>query len=145
LKIIFVKFTWLIALSSHLLTKHTLFVCKSCHRSEEGCPKGQPTDGKVLLNQLTEQAARFKLAELLEIKPVGCLWACQRGCVVALASPNKPAYLLLDLPPDGDHADALLQMMQLYIKSRKGRLNWDKMPKQLEACLFAQIPALPPA
>jgi predicted metal-binding protein len=124
------------------LSKHTLFVCKSCHRSEEERPKGQPADGKVLLGQLTAQAAKMKTADL-DIKPVGCLWACSKGCVVALAGPNKPAYLLIDVPPGGDYAEALLQMTQLYIKSKKGSFNWGKMPELLEPCLFAQIPALP--
>jgi predicted metal-binding protein len=124
------------------LSKHTLFICKSCHRSEEERPKGQPADGKVLLGQLTSRAAQMKTADL-DVKPVGCLWACSRGCVVALASSNKLAYLLSDLPLEGDYAEALLQTTQLDIKSKKGSFNWEKMPKLLESCLFAQIPALP--
>jgi predicted metal-binding protein len=45
--------------------------------------------------------------EELEIQPVGCLWVCARGCVVTVSTPDKPTYLLVDLPPDEENASAL--------------------------------------
>jgi predicted metal-binding protein len=123
------------------MTKHTLFVCKSCHRSEEEPAENQPCDGEILLNTLNTLSTQEFSAEALEIKPVGCLWACSRGCVVALANPEKRTYLLVDLPPDEEYADALLQLSQMYVNHRKGAFIWDKLPKQLEAAMFACIPS----
>ena len=36
----------------------------------------------------------------LDVKPVRCIWACDHGCVVAVSSPKKPTYLIVDLQPD---------------------------------------------
>ncbi|KAM3091483.1 DUF1636 family protein [Phormidesmis sp. 146-12] len=123
------------------MTKHTLFVCKSCHRSSEEPAENQPLDGGVLLDTLNTLSVQQFAAEELEIKPVGCLWACSRGCVVALANPEKRSYLLVDLPPDEEHASALLQLTRMYMNHRKGALIWDKLPKQIESALFACIPS----
>ncbi|NJR51268.1 MAG: DUF1636 family protein [Leptolyngbyaceae cyanobacterium CSU_1_3] len=123
------------------MSKHTLFVCKSCHRSSEEPAEGQSCDGRILLNTLSVQ---HYAPEELEIKPIGCLWACSRGCVVALAHPEKRTYLLVDLPPDEEHASALLQLTQMYMSHRKGAFIWDKLPKQLESALFACIPSALP-
>jgi predicted metal-binding protein len=123
------------------MSKHTLFVCKSCHRSSEEPAEGQSCDGSILLDTLNALSAQQFTAEDLEIRPVGCLWACSRGCVVALANPEKRTYLLVDLPTDEEHASALLQLTQMYMNHRKGAFIWDKLPKQLESAMFACIPS----
>jgi len=119
--------------------KPTLFVCKSCHRSSEEPQKNQPCDGTILLDQLNTLCSDKFLFDALEIQPVGCLWACNHGCVVSVASPDKPTYLFVNLTP-GESATALLDFMQLYIKSPKGTVVWKQIPELLQSAIFAQIP-----
>ncbi|MBC1224512.1 DUF1636 family protein [Nostoc sp. UCD121] len=124
------------------MTKHTLFVCKSCHRSSAELAENQRCDGSILLDKITALSLEKFAIEELEIQPVGCLWACSRGCVVAISSPEKPTYLLVDLPPDAENASALLEFTQMYIDNRKGAFIWEKLPKELESAIFASIPSL---
>lgn len=124
------------------MTKHTLFVCKSCHRSSAELAENQRCDGSILLDKITTLSVQQMPSEELEIQPVGCLWACSRGCVVAISSPEKPTYLLVDLPPDEENASALLEFTQMYISNRKGAFIWEKLPKQLEDAIFASIPSV---
>jgi predicted metal-binding protein len=119
--------------------KHTLFVCKSCHRSSEERQKNLPCDGTILLKQLnTLCSEKFQFDEL-EIKPIECLWACSQGCVVSVSSHDKPTYLFVNLPLEKSPT-ALLEFMQLYIKSRKGTVAWKQFPGLLQSAIFAQIP-----
>ncbi|MCC5601442.1 DUF1636 family protein [Nostoc favosum] len=123
------------------MPKHTLFVCKSCHHSSEERLENQPFDGNILLDKLnTLCGTKFQPGEF-EIKPVGCLWACSQGCVVSVSSHEKPTYLFVNLPPEESPA-ALLEFMQLYIKSRKGVLVWEQLPELLQSAIFAQIPSV---
>jgi predicted metal-binding protein len=111
------------------MTKHTLFVCKSCHRSPEELAENQRCDGSIFVDEITPLVAEKFAAEVLEIQSVGCLWACSRGCVV-------------DLPPDAENAAALLEFTQMYISNRKGAFIWDELPKQLESAILACIPSV---
>jgi predicted metal-binding protein len=121
------------------MSKHVLFVCQSCHRPEEELPENQPSDGSILLDELNSLCSQKIPSERLEIKPVECLWACDRGCVVSVSSHNKPTYLFVNLLPQESPA-ALLEFLQLYIKSRKGSVAWQKCPERLQSSIFAQIP-----
>lgn len=124
------------------MTKHTLFVCKSCHRSSAELADNQIYDGSILLDKITSLRNREFATTELEIQPVGCLWACNRGCVAAVSSPEKPTYLLVDLPPDRENALALLKFTQMYINNHQGVFIWEKLPKELESAIFARIPSL---
>ncbi|MBD2165574.1 DUF1636 family protein [Calothrix membranacea FACHB-236] len=123
------------------MNKHTLYVCKSCHRSSEELAENQRCDGSILLDAIAALSSEFTTEEL-EIQPVGCLWACSRGCVVAVSSPEKPTYLLVDLLPNAENASALLEFTQMYINNRKGAFMWEKLPKVLESAIFASIPSV---
>lgn len=123
------------------MSKHTIFVCKSCHRSSEERPEKPPFDGDMLLDKLNTLCTEKLLSDELEIQPVGCLWACNQGCVVAVSSNEKPSYLFVNLTPEESTA-ALIEFMQLYIKSRKGNVAWEKLPQVLQPAIFAQIPAV---
>ncbi len=123
------------------MPKHTLFVCKSCHRSSEQLPEKQHRDGTILLNELNSLSAEESQFDELEIKPVECLWACSHGCVVSVCSPDKPTYLFVNLPPS-ESATALLEFMELYIKSSKGVIPWKQLPELLQSAIFAQIPSV---
>jgi predicted metal-binding protein len=123
------------------MPKHTLFICKSCHRSSEERPKEPPFDGTFLLDKLNTLCNETFQSDELEIQPVECLWACSHGCVVSVSSPDKPTYLFVDLPAE-QSAIALLEFVKLYIKSRKGAIPWKQFPELLQSAVFAQIPAL---
>ncbi|WNN91867.1 DUF1636 family protein [Gloeocapsopsis dulcis] len=75
------------------------------------------------------------------MQPVRCLWACSQCYVVAVSSHDKPTYLFVNLTPE-DSATALLDFMQLYIKSAKGNVVWKQFPEILQPAIFAQIPPL---
>jgi predicted metal-binding protein len=77
------------------MSKHTLFICKSCHHFSEKRPENPPFDGTILLEQLNTLCAEKFPSDELEIQPVGCLWACNHGCVISVASPDKPTYSLI--------------------------------------------------
>ncbi|MCU0549429.1 MAG: DUF1636 family protein [Leptolyngbya sp. Prado105] len=121
------------------MTKHTLFVCKSCHCSEE-LSEDQLRDGTRLLEQIQALSEDNIASSELEIQPVGCLWACHHGCVAAIASPEKPTFLFTKLPPD-DSAQSLLEFAQHYIQRDKGTVPWKKIPEQLKS-LIARIPSV---
>lgn len=70
---------------------------------------------------------------------MGCLWACSHGCIVSVASLDKPTYLFVNLIP-GESATALLNFMQLYIKSAKESVVWKQLPKLLKPAIFVQVP-----
>ncbi|MBW4686720.1 MAG: DUF1636 family protein [Komarekiella atlantica HA4396-MV6] len=121
------------------MPKHTLFVCKSCHHSSTGRPDNPPFDGTILIDQLNTLCTKQFPDNEVEIQLVGCLWACNHGCVVSVASPDKPTYLFVNLTP-GESATALLDFMQLYLKSPKGNVVWKQIPELLQSAIFAQIP-----
>ena len=125
------------------IAKPTVYVCKSCQCSSEEKPKNQPKDGAILLDKLKGLCDENLTSGELEIKPVDCLWACSQGCVVSVSSQDKPTYLFVNLPPE-ESPGALLEFMQLYIKSRKGNIAWKKFPKILQSAIFAQIPPVAP-
>ncbi|MDM9383743.1 DUF1636 family protein [Chlorogloeopsis sp. ULAP01] len=121
------------------MPKHTLFICKSCHHSSAERPENSPFDGNILLDQLNTLCAEKFPNDEIEIQPVGCLWACSQGCVVAVSSHEKPTYLFVNLSPE-DSTGALLEFIQLYIKSSKGAVVWKQIPEILQSTIFAQIP-----
>ncbi|MDZ8237943.1 MAG: DUF1636 family protein [Nostoc sp. ChiQUE01a] len=123
------------------MPKHTIFVCKSCHRSSEERPKNPPFDGDILLDKLNSLCLKKLPNDELKIQSVGCLWACDQGCVVAVSSDEKPTYLFVNLFPE-ESAAALLEFMQLYIKNRKGAVVWEQLPQVLQSAIFAQIPSV---
>ncbi|MHC5770999.1 MAG: DUF1636 family protein [Nostoc sp.] len=121
------------------MSKHTLFICKSCHRSSEKPPDKPPFDGDIILDKINTLCAEKFPDYEIEIQSVGCLWACSQGCVVAASSQGKPTYLFVNLTPEESTA-ALLDFMQLYIKSDKGNIVWKQIPEVLQSAIFAQIP-----
>jgi predicted metal-binding protein len=77
----------------------------------------------------------------VEIKSVGCLWACSHGCVVSVASPDKPTYLFTNLPAH-EAATALLQFGKLYLDSSTGDIPWKQIPEVLQSAGIAKIPSV---
>ncbi|MCU0571200.1 MAG: DUF1636 domain-containing protein [Oculatellaceae cyanobacterium Prado106] len=121
------------------MSQPTLFICKSCHRSSEELPEGAKSDGTALLEQLQTSPELQSLP--IQLKAVDCLWDCDRGCVVALASPDKPTYLFSNLPLE-ESAAALQQFAALYATSKKGHIPWEKFPPLFENIAIAKIPSV---
>ncbi|MBD2463176.1 DUF1636 domain-containing protein [Oscillatoria sp. FACHB-1407] len=120
------------------MSKHILFVCKSCHYSSEERPNNQPADGTRLLEQLNTLST--KPSDAFEIQPISCLWTCDRPCTVAFSAPHKPTYLLTNLPTD-ETASALLQFGKRYLDSSTGDIPWKQFPELLQSASVAKIPA----
>jgi predicted metal-binding protein len=120
------------------MSKHTLLVCKSCHRSSEELAEDQQSDGILLLNKLNMYSSQFQSDEV-EIQPLECLWACSQGCVVSVSAPGKPTFLLANLPGE-DSAAGLMEFMKLYVKNRKGSIPWKRLPEFLQSAIYARIP-----
>ncbi|NJK51979.1 MAG: DUF1636 family protein [Leptolyngbyaceae cyanobacterium SU_3_3] len=127
------------------MTKHTLFVCKTCNSSSEEVSKDRLSDGTRLLEQLNTLFSEKFPSSQLKIQPVGCMWACacSQGCVVAVSSSEKPTYFITDLSPD-ESATGLLKFIQLYIRNGKGVISYGKLKKLLQSANFSQIPRIIP-
>lgn len=54
------------------MPKHTFFVCRSCHHSEER-PSNQPADGARLLEQINTLSTDQSQSDDFVIQPVNCL------------------------------------------------------------------------
>jgi predicted metal-binding protein len=120
------------------MSKHTLFVCQSCCFFEDH-PENEPADGAILLQQL--QTCQSSYPELdIRIQPVGCLWDCDRACVVAFSAPCKPTYLFSTLAPES--APALLEFAQQYTCSKTGNITHEKFPEALQKVPIAKVPAV---
>ncbi|MCG6134527.1 MAG: DUF1636 domain-containing protein [Nostoc sp. LLA-1] len=76
-------------------------------------------DGNILFTKITDLSREQPISPEIEIRPTGCLWACERGCAAAICSREKPTYLIVDLPVDESPA-ALMEFMQLYINKDNG-------------------------
>ncbi|PSB47338.1 metal-binding protein [Cyanosarcina cf. burmensis CCALA 770] len=109
------------------MTKHALFVCKSClyspHQREYMGKRG----GWYLLDRLLSHSESWQLRASFVIQPVECLSACKRPCAVALAAPNKTTLMFGDLPPL-ESAAAVLQLASQYYNSTDGIVTRQERP-----------------
>lgn len=121
------------------MSKHTLFVCKSCHCSSEERSNDQSADGTRLLEQLNTLASEQFQSEDFVIQPVACLWTCGQPCAVAFSAPHKPAYLFTNLRAD-EVVFALLQFGRLYLSRKTGNVPWEQFPEALRSVGVAKIP-----
>lgn len=122
------------------MSKHTLFVCKSCHYSSQERPKDQLTDGIHLLEQVNALGIEQLQSDDFEIQAVGCLWTCDRPCAVAFSAAEKPTYLFTNLKTDETTA-ALIEFGELYQSSITGDIPWKQFPEVLQSASIAKIPA----
>jgi predicted metal-binding protein len=117
------------------MLKHTLFVCQSCCLSEDHS-KGQPADGKVLLEQV--RAYQAESSSDIRVQPVACLWACGSPCVVAFSAPSKPTYLFSKLPTVA--ASDLIKFAEQYTQSKTGNVSYKQFPERLKEVAIAKVP-----
>jgi predicted metal-binding protein len=123
------------------MTKHTIFVCRSCSYSSTQRELLGQRGGQHLLDQLQSLQPVWELAGGYSIETVECLSACNRRCVVAYAAPNKTTLMFGDLPPL-QSAVSILQLAQLYYASSDGLIPRTERPEILQKGILARIPPL---
>lgn len=116
------------------MSKPVLLVCKSCSASSE--EDKEPSEGTLLLNKLHELNE-----DRLIIRDVGCLWMCERACVVALCTEEQNTYLFTDLPVK-ESAEALLELADLYLSYLGKSIPYKKFPQVLKSANIARIPPI---
>jgi predicted metal-binding protein len=124
-----------------------LFICRSCHRSQQRPPE-QPADGAALCDRIEELHLNWQRQTELEIRGVNCLWTCDHACAVALMAEGKPTYALANVPiQDGnldDVAEAVLKLSERYLDSQNGSIPWGQFPNVLQTNFVARIPPSTP-
>lgn len=123
------------------MTKHTLFVCKSCSTTiaHDDVTENTITEGVLLLNQLQESNQNQSGNHELDIQSVGCLWTCDRPCSVTFACPRKYTYHFVNL----NYANSITELQQfseLYRVSLDGYVKPPQMPGELRSRLLVRIP-----
>ncbi|MBW4653084.1 MAG: DUF1636 domain-containing protein [Kaiparowitsia implicata GSE-PSE-MK54-09C] len=122
------------------MSKHLLFVCKSCNAKSDQDQTAGPSEGIKLLNQLQTQHQVQPYPADLDIREVGCLWTCSQPCAVAFSAPGKATYLFTQVPATA--APALLTFGTLYRDSKDGTIPWKQFPEVLQSASVAKIPAV---
>ncbi|ASC71764.1 hypothetical protein XM38_027180 [Halomicronema hongdechloris C2206] len=123
------------------MSKHILFICKSCNAKSEQEHTSDPSDGTKLLNQLQILHQTWPHQADLEIREVGCLWTCSSPCAVAFSAPDKATYLFTQVPAT-ESAKALLKFGEHYLASNDGTIPWKHFPEALQSASIAKIPSV---
>lgn len=124
------------------MTKHALYVCKSCSFSLIQRDYLGERGGKYLFNQLAELYQSWSLKADFAIEELVCLSACKRPCAIALTAVNKTSLMFGDLSPL-DSADAILQLCEQYYASTDGIIPRKERPEILQQGILARIPPPP--
>lgn len=124
------------------MSKHVLFVCKSCGFSSTQQVHLEKRGGEHLLQQLLDLQAQWHLQSEYRVEAVPCLSACNRRCVVALSAPNKTTMMFGDLLPLESAAE-ILQFAEQYYRSPDGMVSRQERPETLKKGILARIPPLP--
>lgn len=127
-----------------MVSKHTLFVCRSCSASiaHDDVTEDTLTEGILLLKQLQKIQQIKSENDELNIEAVGCLWTCDRPCSVTFACPGKYTYHFAGLN-SADSVVELQQFSQLYVGSVDGYVKPPTMPEELRSRLLVRIPPIP--
>ncbi|NJM88509.1 MAG: DUF1636 domain-containing protein [Hydrococcus sp. RU_2_2] len=124
------------------MSKHTVFICKSCAFSFAQRDYLGQRGGKHLCDRIQDLAQNWHLKDDFFLQEVECLSACNRPCVVAFASPKKTILMFGDLLPLNS-ASAVLQFAEQYFDSSDGLIKRQDRPKILQKGILARIPPLP--
>ncbi|PAX58396.1 DUF1636 family protein [Brunnivagina elsteri] len=124
------------------MTKHALFVCKSCNFSPTQRDYMGERGGKYLFNQLSKLSENWRLKSEFVIEELDCLSACKRPCTVAFTAANKTSLMFGDLPPL-ESAAAILQLCEQYYASTNGIVPRQERPEILQKGILARIPPPP--
>ena len=124
------------------MTKHALYICKSCSFSLTQRDYLGERGGKCLFDRLAELYQNWSLKADFAIEELVCLSACKRPCAIALTAANKTSLMFGDLSPL-DSADAILQLCEQYYASTDGIIPRKERPEILQQGILARIPPPP--
>lgn len=113
-----------------------LIACETCGSSEPDS-EGR-TRGARLLTLLRERAGPG-----VAISSTRCLWACTRSCAVHLRAPNRLGYVLVELAPEREYVDALLEYARLYALTSDGAVPLRERPAALRGHFLCRVPPTP--
>ena len=125
------------------MSQSTLLVCALCRFPSGEKERDGVRGGQYLLDQL--QAAvetRSDLMQTIELKPVKCIAACDRACVVAFSTAGKHTYIFRDLSPT-DSVDDLVIFAEQYRDTELGKVPYSERPEGLKRSTLAILPPIP--
>jgi predicted metal-binding protein len=106
------------------------------------CRAGQPLeiDVRPLGAELHGALAELNAAagDPVNIRPVSCLAACERGCTAAISMPGKFSYLLGGMSPQT--ASDVFDYAQRYAASRTGLVLPSKRAESLRHAILGRFP-----
>jgi predicted metal-binding protein len=121
------------------MSKHVLFVCKSCNSTHSEETNYEKSEGATLLNQVKTLHQEHSYSDELDIQVVSCVRTFERPCAVAFSAADKATYLFTKILSTA--AAALLQFGQLYLTSKDGNIPWKQFPEVLQSAEVAKIPS----
>jgi predicted metal-binding protein len=131
----------------NMSNQHTLFVCTTCASIWQDGRRVGKSGGQLMLEQLSQLHLEWPLSDRFPIRPVECMSACSRPCVVAFAAQDKHTYLFGDLSLDPETFDAtaqaILDCAYKYYCTEDGSLPWAERPQPLKKGILARIPPVP--
>jgi predicted metal-binding protein len=126
------------------MSAHTIFVCTTCASKWENNKRVGESGGETLLKRLQADFPNWQLNTEFVIRPVECMSACNRKCVICFASPGKSTYLFGDISPELTtiEVDAVFDCASKYYVHPEGSLPWLERPQPLKKGILAKIPAV---
>lgn len=124
------------------MTQHTLFVCVLCRSSENSQEQAGLSAGQTLFDHLSQGLETCDWHEAIHLRPVRCMGACSRACVVAFAAPNKLTFILSELSPTHSVPE-LLQFSGQYVACSEGKVPYKERPEVAKKGIHAVLPSLP--
>lgn len=123
---------------------HTIFVCTTCASKWENGKRVGESGGEKLLKRLQADFSNWQLNREFVIKPVECMSACSRSCVISFASPSKTTYLFGDISNDLTpvEVNGVFSCAEKYYSHPEGSLPWSERPDPLKKGIIARIPAV---
>lgn len=123
------------------MSKHVLFVCKTCATIwKDGKPQGK-SGGQELIENISELHQNWELRDEFPIQEIQCMSACSHSCTVSFAAAGKHTYLFGDLPAQNSAA-AVLECAAKYYSNPDGLLPWSERPEPLKKGIIARIPPI---
>ena len=123
---------------------HTIFVCTTCASTWENGKRVGESGGEKLLKRLQSDYQSWELNPEFTIQAVECMSACNRSCVISLASSGKTTYVFGDVSPDLTPAEVkgVFDCATKYYVNPEGSLPWAERPQPLKKGVLARIPAV---
>jgi predicted metal-binding protein len=120
------------------MSKHCLFICKSCNTTHSEETDYENCEGASLFKEVLTLNQKQSHTNALVIQSVRCLWTCEHPCAIAFSATNKPTYLFTQVSISA--ASALLQFGDRYVHSKTGDIPWKSFPDILQSASVAKIP-----